>query len=217
MDQISNQQTQASYVNALTLGPSNYDSITAQIFNATAVYQVFSLGNDGDYQTGDWGTDLYAVASEQIGTTLNISKCGGIRLKTNPATPSTPARVNAWAWKDGEPQIVGLTGPAGTLGSGGAVTGGSVITGIVAANGTVTAGTGFTVNHSGTGIYVISFTTAFTSTPVVSAIAGPGSPDASTTCVLTAAAAGSVTIETIRQATGVLADSPFNFAAQAVV
>jgi len=43
----------------------------------------------------------------------------------------------------------------------------STILGMVDQNGNVIAGSGFTVNNSSTGTYKITFTTAFTSTPVV--------------------------------------------------
>lgn len=41
------------------------------------------------------------------------------------------------------------------------------VTGIVAANGTITAGTGFSVVHSGTGVYAVTFSPVFPAAPVV--------------------------------------------------
>lgn len=41
------------------------------------------------------------------------------------------------------------------------------VTGRVAANGTKLAGTGFSVVHSGTGIYTVTFTTAFSAVPLI--------------------------------------------------
>ena len=56
MDQISNVATQAAYADALTLGPTNYEAISVNIWNNSCIAQTYELGPGGDYQTGSWGT-----------------------------------------------------------------------------------------------------------------------------------------------------------------
>src|SRR5262249_4926977 len=114
MDTIQNVQTQTAYASALTLGPDDYEGISASIWNQTCWYQVWQLDSGGHHQLGDWGAEIASAPSA-----FTIQRCGGIRFRTNPNTPSSPAIVNAWAWKDSEPVIIGglqLQGSLATTG-----------------------------------------------------------------------------------------------------
>ena len=118
MDQISNVATQADYTDLLTLGPSNYDAISVNVWNNSCVSQTFELGPGGDYQTGQWGSESLEAAN----STFQLGNCGGVRFKTNPDTPGTPARIIAYAWKSGDVQKVGGIQLSGALLASGGVT-----------------------------------------------------------------------------------------------
>lgn len=87
------------------------------------------------------------------------------------------------------------------------------IRGAVSANGSIINGSGFTVTRSFTGTYVISFNTAFSGAPAVTATAeysaNPGQAFAMTDGVAT----GSATIRVFGAADNFLQDVPFNFIA----
>lgn len=89
------------------------------------------------------------------------------------------------------------------------------LTGLVNADGTIAGGTGFTVNHSSTGTYAVTFTTAFAAAPtvLVTITEGPGSASVGTPG-LTNLVAGSVTVNTVDR-TGAAANMPFAFIAYA--
>ena len=168
MDQISNVQTAADYTDALTLGPTNYDAISVNIWNNSCIAQTFELGPGGDYQLGAWGSESLEAAN----STFTLANCGGVRFRDNPDTPGVHARIVAYAWKSGDVQKIGGIQLAGTISGTGAVTpGGALLTGIIPATGnTPTAGSGFTYTHvNGSGVYVFTFTTAYAAAPVVQA------------------------------------------------
>ena len=113
------------------------------------------------------------------------------------------------------------TQPLFTISAGGIATPSvsNMITGGVNANGSIAAGTGFTVNHSGTGIYVISFNTAYSSPPniqVTLVTANTGS-NAAVANLVTGWTGSSFTVRTIATGTGTLTDLEFTFLAQASV
>lgn len=87
-----------------------------------------------------------------------------------------------------------------------------VVAGSVAANGTITAGSGFSVNKTGTGTYTITFTRAFSGTPValvVPVIAFSTGGHAQ----LVTASSTQITVETATFNETALADKPFAFIA----
>lgn len=84
------------------------------------------------------------------------------------------------------------------------------VAGIVAAAGTITAGTGFTVARTGTGAYTVSFSTAFSATPVVIVTCAGGVDGAAATGPVSASSVG---VSTFITNTGVFADEPFHFIA----
>ena len=124
MDQISNVATQADYTDLLTLGPSNYDAINVNVWNNSCVSQTFELGPGGDYQTGQWGSESLEAAN----STFQLGNCGGVRFKTNPDTPLTPAQIIAYAWKSGDVQKLGGIQLSGTINASGSVTPGPIVT-----------------------------------------------------------------------------------------
>lgn len=90
----------------------------------------------------------------------------------------------------------------------------SNLTGRIASAGTVTAGTGFTVNRSGTGTYDVTFTTAFTAAPTV--LANPVAGASNLTATITNVATTGVTINT-HTGTGSATNTDFHFVAFATV
>ncbi len=96
---------------------------------------------------------------------LTIIGCRGIRFKS--AVPGSPARIVADLYLPGDPPFSGGTPNEQILSSAGQAISSNMITGIVAANGTITAGSGFSVNRTAAGIYVITFTSPFSAAPVV--------------------------------------------------
>lgn len=83
-----------------------------------------------------------------------------------------------------------------------------VIFGKVAAAGTA-FGTGFTVNRTGTGVYVLTFTDPFAGAPVVLAL--PSEVDRIVTGLGNAGSTG--TVATVNRATGAAVDADFGFLA----
>lgn len=166
METITAQQTQAGYVDALTVGPNDFEAITGVVFNASVVMQVFQLGPGGSYQTGSWADELLVAASADVASPISLARCGGARFRTNAQTPTTPGRVTCWAWRAGEPQVTAQVSTGGTLGGGGGLTGVSLITGRVNAAGAVAAGTGFTAARNSAGDYSVAFGT-LTAIPLV--------------------------------------------------
>jgi len=163
VDQISNVQTAADYTDALTLGPSNYDAISVNVWNNSCISQTFELGPGGDYQTGQWGAESLEAAN----STFQLGNCGGVRFKTNPDTPGSVARIVAYAWKSGDVQKLGGIQLSGTISGTGAVMPTlGIMTGIVdCVAGTVIAGTGFTVVKNAAGDFTINYNTSFAATP----------------------------------------------------
>lgn len=208
---ISNQTTQASYVAALSFGPDEFDYISYSVWNETVAAQAFDLSAAGAFQLGDWGTEVLLPPSSGI-----IQKTGGVRFRTNPATPANPGIVSAWGIKSGGSQWLGGVQLTGTL----ATTGGftppatsTMLTGIVSGAGAILGGTGFTVVRTALGIYAITFTTAFAATPTVLATSAVQngiivSVDQVTTT--------GFRLENVT-AGGVSVDQPFNFIAATTV
>ena len=81
------------------------------------------------------------------------------------------------------------------------------IRGSIALGGTTASGNGFTSSRSGTGVYVITFDTAFTSIPVVVVTASTSSPRFAT---LNTVSTTSATIS-MWSDSGVATDASFNF------
>jgi len=214
MDQISNVQTAADYNDALTLGPTNYDAISVNVWNNSCVSQTFELGPGGDYQLGAWGAESLEAAN----STFTLANCGGVRFRDNPATPGVHARIVAYAWKSGDVQKIGGIQLAGVHSGTGNVTLGALITGIIPASGnTATAGTGFSYTHvNGSGVYVFTFTTAYSAAPVVVVQPNGGGGNRITADVTGVGTTGfSVTIRTTPDPNSTV-DSAFSFLSSAV-
>lgn len=84
-----------------------------------------------------------------------------------------------------------------------------IIRGVVSSTGAILAGTGFTVSHTGTGLYTITFTTAFSAMPAVTVTPQSGLGRIAT---CTSVGAGSTGIDT-RDTSGTATDNQFNFIA----
>lgn len=115
---------------------------------ATSFVQVASTGNvtaniTPDNSTIEVNSNQLRVVPGSISTT---------QIANNTSLPGTAVQ------EQGKNIVVSSTNATTSL---------AMIRGAVAANGTINVGEGFTVNHSGTGVYVITFTNAFASNPVV--------------------------------------------------
>ena len=89
----------------------------------------------------------------------------------------------------------------------------SPITGIVGSTGSITAGTGFSVSHT-TGLYVVTFTTAYAAAPVVlvSILNGAGT----LSCKVSVAPTTTGFTMNIYNASGTNTDAPWNFVSYTV-
>lgn len=114
--QITNLETQADYTDTLTLGPLNFAALQAVVFNNPCIVQPFIYNSDGEYQSGDWHQEVLALG------TIFLTNCGGLRFKTNPDTPTKPARIVGIGWQPAEPQLFPAWAPTGTLGADGSFT-----------------------------------------------------------------------------------------------
>jgi len=212
VDQISNAQTAADYSDALTLGPSNYDAISVNVWNNSCVSQTFELDAGGNYQLGSWG----AESLDSANSTYLLQNCGGVRFKTNPNTPATPARIVAYAWKSGDVQKIGGIQLAGTISASGNVTPSSgLITGIIPTLGTTpTGGTGFTYTHvNGSGIYDFTFTTPFAAPPTVVATGAALQAGSAIVIEITNLTANGFRANPLNSNNGAGSDNPFSFIA----
>jgi hypothetical protein len=94
---IQSAPTQANYSDALTVPPQGWDGIEVSISAAACIMQLI--------------TPHEGVLDEilvQPGT-LSLGNVGGVRFKTNPATPGLAAVIDAYAARRGEPVIGGLS------------------------------------------------------------------------------------------------------------
>jgi hypothetical protein len=94
---IQSAPTQANYSDALTVPPQGWDGIEVSIGAAACIMQLI--------------TPHEGVLDEilvQPGT-LSLGNVGGVRFKTNPATPGLAAVIDAYAARRGEPVIGGLS------------------------------------------------------------------------------------------------------------
>lgn len=203
-DYINNVAAGDAYTAACTIGP-DFDAnfVVLTIANNPALLQ-FAVGVVGNWRWTDEREFFSIPQSFRVGNVV------GVRVRN--ANAGSVARVLAVLAGGDDPDFQSGMPFAGILSATGgiSVTGG--LTGIVNANGTIAAGSGFTVNHTGTGVYVITFTNPFTTTPVVlvTPIVAVGNAEA----FVTAVSPNSVTIEIFG---GAGVDEPFNFIAQPVV
>lgn len=87
------------------------------------------------------------------------------------------------------------------------------ITGSISSTGGINAGTGFTVNKTGTGTYVITFTTPFASTPTILTTAMDSGSAAPNNASLSSPAATGFTAILRISGASTLADASFDFVA----
>lgn len=89
----------------------------------------------------------------------------------------------------------------------GALGGNRVVRGIITSTGAIAAGTGFSVNKTGTGVYVITFDPVFSDTPAVTPTAGQSGGLAA---IVTAVSPSTVTVVTVNGSVAA-ADLQFHF------
>lgn len=206
---INNLPTQATYVDALTIGPDDFDYINYFVYNAACVAQAFDVGPGGDWQTGNWGPEQLLAPSSGL-----ITKTGGVRFRTSPATPGTVAQIIAYGFKAGNSQWMGGQPLTQTISPSGTVTnGGTMITGQVSSAGAVTAGTGFTVSRTSAGRYTVTFSTAFAAAPTVVLTLSAGADLIANTSTVTAASF----LVVIDTPAGTPTDQAFHFLAATTV
>ena len=87
-----------------------------------------------------------------------------------------------------------------------------IIRGVISGGGAALAGSGFTVSHTGTGTYTVTYNTAFVGLPAVTANVESGS-GAARLVTLQGTTTGSATILISVPSTGALADGAFHFIA----
>lgn len=137
----------------------------------------------------------------------------GVRARS--LATGTPAVVYGGAFQPGEATSLPSNQLTGTVTpSGGVVPGVSLIngvTGIVTATGAITAGTGFSVVHSGTGVYDITFTPNLSVRPVIVGNAMGGTNGLAIPAGPPTAVGFEMTI--IRSDTGATQDAAFDFIA----
>lgn len=208
---ISNQTTQTNYVDALTLGPDEFDYLSYSVWNATVAAQAFDLSSAGAWQLGSWGQEVLLPPASGI-----LQRAGGIRFRTNPATPAAPGIVSVWGIKSGGAQWIGGVQLVGTLSSGGGFTPpatSAMLTGIVSGAGAILGGTGFTVVRTALGIYAVTFTTAFAAAPTVLATSAVQNGIIVSVDLVTTTG---FRLENVTPG-GVAVDQPFNFIAATTV
>lgn len=135
----------------------------------------------------------------------------GVRARS--LMPGTPAVVYGGAFQPGEATSLPSNQLTGTVTPGGGIMPGvSMINGITGAvdgpTGTVIAGTGFTVNHSATGTYIVTFTPALSVAPIVLEDARGGSAISSSHSTPTNS---TVTFFFFTSTTGAPLDADFDF------
>lgn len=85
--------------------------------------------------------------------------------------------------------------------------GNRIVRGIVASTGAISEGTGFTVNKTGTGVYVITFSPAFSDTPAVTPVVAQSGALAA---IVTSNSPSAATVVTVNSSI-VAADLGFHF------
>jgi len=141
----------------------------------------------------------FAFLSAPTGTELlTIAGGGNVGVGTNSPLSKLHVRGNVQLGSNGE-----LFAPGGVENL-------RVLRGRIAGNGTITTGSGFTVSRTGTGAYTVTFTTAFSSDPTVTATAQVIGARL-VTC--TSVVPGSAGFRTFDSATATAVDQDFQFIA----
>ena len=176
---IDSKTTSDAYTDSCTISGVYGSSGGYFSVNGADVYMELLYGEQGTQQE----TREFHVAQ---GPGSLLSNTSGVRFRSYKT--GVPATVSAGIFYPSEPAI--------TLNGSGVLTvANNQITGIVLHDGTIGGGTGFTVVHTGTGLYTITYTTPFSSTPVVSLTAlytgvivsmatGQGYPSTATGCTV---------------------------------
>jgi len=179
--------------NFLVLGPANF--LTNLTVSGTALALSLNVLSDATAAslnvTGDATAARLGVGTNAPATALHVAAAGDTEISAQ----STDSGGRRWTLQSSGAGTPGLTGSfqiidrtavasrliIDTAGKVGVstnnlfVTGGGenlrIVRGTVNADGSVVSGAGFTVSKAGTGLYTITFTTAFQDTPAVTATA----------------------------------------------
>lgn len=119
-----------------------------------------------------WGSSMYLPPGTYPLAAGARQPVAGIRARNYVA--GSNSQFFGSLYYPGEAQLLAGSQFDSVVAAGGGVTppgSGRMITGAVTAAGNVQAGTGFTVNRTGVGVYVVTFTTGFAATPIVLATA----------------------------------------------
>lgn len=195
------------YSDAATLGPvPNTTALTFTVANNSAIAQVAGKGIPQE----DWGPEVLIPPV----TGAQVLNANGIRFRN--AVAGNIARVVAELSQPFDPVILGGTPFTGILASTGGVNAGGVLTGMVDGAGNITGGTGFSVVHTATGVYTVTFTTAFANPPTVIPTVNDWTAALSYVAQPTNITSTGFTLH-VSTGGGTLQDHPFNFIAAPTV
>lgn len=205
MLQISNQQTASKYDDGgngpLTIVDPRADRLDLVVANAAIVCEIKPHRDDG--QEAEWTPER--ILYPQQASFENVS---GFRARS--LLPAKPAIVTAQLLLPDDPGGIGPPFTSTLAPDGSIVAGGGVITGIVNGDGSIAAGSGFAVNRTGAGVYVVTFNPSFAVAPVVvPALIGV---TVSSLRLSVAPTKDGFTLQTFTAA-GALTDSSWNFTA----
>lgn len=185
---------------AANLGPAyqgsggGYAAVTAN-----DAYMQLSYGIQGQ-------TFILKEMHVPVGTLAIPALPKGAYVQFRNYTPGSTAIVSGALAEAREPAIVlGASGIA-------AATATMMVTGQITSTGTITAGSGFSVVHTSTGVYTISFNTPFASPPTVLAVCFNVGTTAVRVASIDSTATGSCVVR-VTSGGGAATDTAFNFVA----
>lgn len=112
-------------------------------------------------QYGALGSFQFQTGEAQVPLGNGILQTGTCGIRFRNAVAGSVAVVTAAIYENVEPALIVTAGGLSTPS-----TNPTLLTGIVDSAGTILGGTGFTVVHTGTGVYQINFDTPFSAPPV---------------------------------------------------
>lgn len=198
MQQITQVACGDQYTNATTL---------SEVFNSSGGY--FTIQDNDAYvelQYGGLG-QFYWTNEAPVPVGNGILQAGTTGVRFRNLTPGLAATVTAALYAEAEPALIITAGGLATPSTG------MTITGAVNSTGTVAWGSGFSVAHPSTGVYNVTFTTAFGATPTPVATGGAGNPGVSITNIATTG----MTVNTFNTTSGAASDAMFTFIVEATV
>jgi hypothetical protein len=162
--------------------------------------------NDADFAGGTRNWQLQAIHGTPAGSPVVPAEPASAITLATILVPAAAASSAAYTITDARVRS--------TIGGGQVLPAANrrILAGRIGSTGTIVSGTGFTVNHTGTGIYVITFTVAFAAVPVLSVLTDYSGGSATNYLLSNSITAGSVTIQSFNNALTAV-DTPFHFIA----